>query len=155
MNKKFIIILIVSIVVCLSIGAIGGLSVKSDNFVWYNSLNKSPLSPPNIAFPIAWSILYLLMAVSVSIIINHNPIDKKSVIVFAVQLILNFFWTFIFFGLKQPLFALIEIIVLDIMIIITISRFKNISKLSSILLVPYLIWCLFASYLTFHVVMFN
>ncbi|WP_297205820.1 TspO/MBR family protein [uncultured Brachyspira sp.] len=155
MNKKFIIILIVSIVVCLSIGAIGGLSVKSDNFVWYNSLNKSPLSPPNIAFPIAWSILYLLMAVSVSIIINHNPIDKKSVIVFAVQLILNFFWTFIFFGLKQPLFALIEIIVLDIMIIITISRFKNISKLSSILLVPYLIWCLFASYLTLHVVMFN
>ena len=155
MNKKFIIILIVSIVVCLSIGAIGGLSVKSDNFVWYNSLNKSPLSPPNIAFPIAWSILYLLMAISVSIIINHNPIDKKSVIVFAVQLILNFFWTFIFFGLKQPLFALIEIIVLDIMIIITISRFKNISKLSSILLVPYLIWCLFASYLTLHVVMFN
>ena len=155
MNKKFIIILIVSIVVCLSIGAIGGLSVKSDNFVWYNSLNKSPLSPPNIAFPIAWSILYLLMAVSVSIIINHNPIDKKSVIVFAVQLILNFFWTFTFFGLKQPLFALIEIIVLDIMIIITISRFKNISKLSSILLVPYLIWCLFASYLTLHVVMFN
>ncbi|MEI0604126.1 TspO/MBR family protein [Brachyspira alvinipulli] len=155
MNKKFIVTLIISIFVCLLIGFLGGISVKADNFVWYNSLNKSPLNPPNLLFPIAWSILYILLAVSVSIIINTKPMDKKAIVVFIIQLILNSLWTYIFFGLKQPLFGLIEIIILDIMIIITIFKFKNISKLSSLLLVPYLLWCLFASYLTFHIVIFN
>ena len=155
MNKKFIVTLIISIFVCLLIGFLGGISVKADNFVWYNSLNKSPLNPPNLLFPIAWSILYILLAVSVSIIINTKPMDKKAIVDFIIQLILNSLWTYIFFGLKQPLFGLIEIIILDIMIIITIFKFKNISKLSSLLLVPYLLWCLFASYLTFHIVIFN
>ncbi|WP_297277568.1 TspO/MBR family protein [uncultured Brachyspira sp.] len=154
MNKKFIVTLIISIFVCLLIGFLGGISVKADNFVWYNSLNKSSLNPPNLLFSIAWSILYILLAVSVSII-NTKPMDKKAIVVFIIQLILNSLWTYIFFGLKQPLFGLIEIIILDIMIIITIFKFKNISKLSSLLLVPYLLWCLFASYLTFHIVIFN
>ncbi|OEJ15413.1 TspO protein [Brachyspira hampsonii] len=155
MNKRFIITLIISIVVCLLIGAVGGLSVKADNFVWYDSLNRSPLNPPNILFPIAWSILYILLAISVSIIINKKPTDKKAVIIFIVQLILNSLWTFIFFGLKQPLFGLIEIMILDVMIIITIIKFKSISKAASYLLVPYLAWCLFASYLTFYIVTYN
>ncbi len=155
MNKKFIITLIISIIVCLLIGFLGGISVKADNFVWYNSLNRSPLNPPNLLFPIAWTILYILLAVSISIIINTKPLDKKAVIIFIIQLILNSLWTYIFFGLKKPLFGLIEIIILDIMIIITIFKFKYISKISSILLIPYLLWCLFASYLTLHIVIFN
>ncbi|ADG71046.1 TspO/MBR family protein [Brachyspira murdochii] len=155
MNKKFIITLIISIAVCLSIGALGGLSVKADNFVWYNSLNRSPLNPPNILFPIAWGILYILLAVSITLVINKKPVNKQAVIIFIIQLLLNSFWTFIFFGLKQPLFGLIEIIILDIMIIINIIKFKPISKAASILLIPYLAWCLFASYLTLYVVMFN
>lgn len=155
MNKRFIITLIISIAVCLLIGFLGGISVKSDNFIWYDSLNKSPLSPPNLLFPIAWGILYIMLAVSISIIINKSPLDKKAVIIFIIQLILNSFWTYIFFGLKQPVFGLIEIIILDIMIIITMFKFKSISKAASILLIPYLIWCLFASYLTLHIVIFN
>lgn len=155
MNKRFIITLIISIAVCLLIGFLGGISVKSDNFIWYDSLNKSPLSPPNLLFPIAWGILYIMLAVSISIIINKSPLDKKAVIIFIIQLILNSFWTYIFFGLKQPVFGLIEIIILDIMIIITMFTFKSISKAASILLIPYLIWCLFASYLTLHIVIFN
>ncbi|MEI0517842.1 TspO/MBR family protein [Brachyspira murdochii] len=155
MSKKFIITLIISIAVCLSIGALGGLSVKADNFVWYNSLNRSSLNPPNILFPIAWGILYILLAVSITLVINKKPVNKQAVIIFIIQLLLNSFWTFIFFGLKQPLFGLIEIIILDIMIIINIIKFKPISKAASILLIPYLAWCLFASYLTLYVVMFN
>lgn len=155
MNRKFIITLIISIVICLLIGFLGSISVKADNFVWYNSLNRSPLNPPNILFPIAWSILYILLGISISIIINTNPFDKKAVIIFIIQLILNSFWTYIFFGLKQPLFGLTEIIILDIMIIITILKFKSISKTASILLIPYFLWCLFASYLTLHIVIFN
>ncbi|PCG20090.1 TspO/MBR family protein [Brachyspira sp. G79] len=155
MNKKFIITLIICVAVCLSIGALGGLSVKADNFVWYNSLNRSPLNPPNIVFPIAWGILYILLAISVTLVINKNPVNKQAVIIFIIQLLLNSFWTFIFFGLKQPLFGLIEIIILDIIIIINIIKFNAISKASSVLLIPYLVWCLFASYLTLYVVMFN
>lgn len=96
MNKRFIITLIISIAVCLLIGFLGGISVKSDNFIWYDSLNKSPLSPPNLLFPIAWGILYIMLAVSISIIINKSPLDKKAVIIFVIQLILNSFWTYIF-----------------------------------------------------------
>ena len=80
MNKKFIITLIISIIVCLLIGFLGGISVKADNFVWYNSLNRSPLNPPNLLFPIAWTILYILLAISISIIINTKPLDKKAFI---------------------------------------------------------------------------
>lgn len=164
MKKKFIIITIISIVICLFIGFIAGISVKADNFVWYNSLNRSPLNPPNSIFPIAWSILYVLIAISISIIINkyinednleNKKYIKKSIIVFLIQFVLNFFWTFIFFGLKNPLFGFIEIIVLDIMIILTIVKFKKISSIASYILIPYLMWCLFASYLTLHVLIYN
>ncbi|WP_236847212.1 tryptophan-rich sensory protein [Brachyspira catarrhinii] len=63
MNKKFIITLIISIAICLSIGALGGLSVKADNFVWYNSLNRSPLNPPNIVFLYIMKIIGLVQKI--------------------------------------------------------------------------------------------
>lgn len=145
-------------------GYLAGISVKADNFSWYNSLNRSPLNPPNIIFPIAWSILYLLMGISIAIIINKYIDEqdleikkniKNYIFLFIIQFILNLFWTYIFFGLKSPLFGFIEIIILDILIIITIMKFKTISKAASYILIPYILWCLFASYLTLHVLIFN
>ena len=157
MKKRYFIIPIITIAVCLFMGYLAGISVKADNFSWYNSLNRSPLNPPNILFPIAWSILYVLMGISIAIIINKYideqdlEIKKKIknyIFLFIIQFILNMFWTYIFFGLKSPLFGFIEIIILDILIIITIIKFKTISKAASYILIPYILWCLFASYLT-------
>lgn len=164
MKKRYFIIPIITIAICLFMGYLAGISVKADNFLWYNSLNRSPLNPPNIIFPIAWTILYVLMGISIAIIINKY-IDEKDleikkniknyIFIFIVQFILNMFWTYIFFGLKSPLFGFIEIIILDILIIITIIKFKTISKAASYILIPYILWCLFASYLTLHVLIFN
>ncbi|WP_295296672.1 TspO/MBR family protein [uncultured Brachyspira sp.] len=164
MKKRYFIIPIITIAICLLMGYLAGISVKADNFSWYNSLNRSPLNPPNIMFPIAWSILYVLMGISIAIIINKYideqdlEIKKKIknyIFLFIIQFILNMFWTYIFFGLKSPLFGFIEIIILDILIIITIIKFKTISKAASYILIPYILWCLFASYLTLHVLIFN
>ncbi len=164
MKKRYFIIPIITIAICLFMGYLAGISVKADNFSWYNSLNRSPLNPPNIIFPIAWSILYLLMGISIAIIINKYIDEqdleikkniKNYIFLFIIQFILNLFWTYIFFGLKSPLFGFIEIIILDILIIITIMKFKNISKAASYILIPYILWCLFASYLTLHVLIFN
>ena len=160
MKKRYFIIPIITIAICLLMGYLAGISVKADNFSWYNSLNRSPLNPPNIMFPIAWSILYVLMGISIAIIINKYideqdlEIKKKIknyIFLFIIQFILNMFWTYIFFGLKSPLFGFIEIIILDILIIITIIKFKA----ASYILIPYILWCLFASYLTLHVLIFN
>ena len=164
MKKRYFIIPIITIAICLLMGYLAGISVKADNFSWYNYLNRSPLNPPNIMFPIAWSILYVLMGISIAIIINKYideqdlEIKKKIknyIFLFIIQFILNMFWTYIFFGLKSPLFGFIEIIILDILIIITIIKFKTISKAASYILIPYILWCLFASYLTLHVLIFN
>lgn len=164
MKKRYFIIPIITIAICLFMGYLAGISLKADNFSWYNSLNRSPLNPPNIIFPIAWSILYLLMGISIAIIINKYIDEqdleikkniKNYIFLFITQFILNLFWTYIFFGLKSPLFGFIEIIILDILIIITIMKFKTISKAASYILIPYILWCLFASYLTLHVLIFN
>lgn len=164
MKKRYFIIPVITIAICLFMGYLVGISVKADNFSWYNSLNRSPLNPPNIIFPIAWSILYLLMGISIAIIINKYIDEqdleikkniKNYIFLFIIQFILNLFWTYIFFGLKSPLFGFIEIIILDILIIITIMKFKTISKAASYILIPYILWCLFASYLTLHVLIFN
>lgn len=164
MKKRYFIIPIITIAICLFMGYLAGISLKADNFSWYNSLNRSPLNPPNIIFPIAWSILYLLMGISIAIIINKYIDEqdleikkniKNYIFLFIIQFILNLFWTYIFFGLKSPLFGFIEIIILDILIIITIMKFKTISKAASYILIPYILWCLFASYLTLHVLIFN
>lgn len=164
MKKRYFIIPIITIAICLFMGYLAGISVKADNFSWYNSLNRSPLNPPNIIFHIAWSILYLLMGISIAIIINKYIDEqdleikkniKNYIFLFIIQFILNLFWTYIFFGLKSPLFGFIEIIILDILIIITIMKFKTISKAASYILIPYILWCLFASYLTLHVLIFN
>ncbi|MEI0593287.1 TspO/MBR family protein [Brachyspira pilosicoli] len=164
MKKRYFIIPIITIAICLFMGYLAGISVKADNFSWYNSLNRSPLNPPNIIFPIAWSILYLLIGISIAIIINKYIDEqdleikkniKNYIFLFIIQFILNLFWTYIFFGLKSPLFGFIEIIILDILIIITIMKFKTISKAASYILIPYILWCLFASYLTLHVLIFN
>lgn len=167
MKKRLIIIMIISIAFCLLTGFLGGILTRMDNFVWYNSLKKGTLNPPNYIFPIAWTTLYVLMGISISIIINSfiqakkdnditiRSLSFKSIIYFIVIIIMNLLWTLLFFVLKIPFISLIEIIILDITIFITVKQFYKVSKISSFLMVPLLIWSLFATYLTLSVVLLN
>lgn len=138
--------LILSIVLCVSLGSVGGLVTVSEIPTWYASLNKPSFNPPNWLFGPVWTILYLLMGISVYMIWKQ-PVSKernKALQVFILQFILNFCWSFIFFGLHATGWALIEMIALWILILLSILHFAKHSKTAAWLLVPYILWVSFA-----------
>ena len=116
--------------------------------VWYYNLTKPPLAPPDWIFPPVWSILYFSMLVALLLYLFKPSQNKKSgYIYFIAQLILNLLWTPAFFYLQNIVLALIVIILLDIFVILTIKSFYKVSKISALILIPYLVWILFATYL--------
>ena len=116
--------------------------------VWYYNLTKPPLAPPDWIFPPVWSTLYFSMLVALLLYLFKPSQNKKSgYIYFIAQLILNLLWTPTFFYLQNIVLALIVIILLDIFVILTIKSFYKVSKISGVILIPYLIWILFATYL--------
>ena len=124
--------------------------------VW--DIGKASFAPPNWIFGPDWIILYFLMGVSLYIVWENELKSKSRKVfftVFGIQLILNALWSLLFFGLKSPLLGLVDIILLDIMVIFTIIYSKSISKLAAILLVPYLVWIIFASILNFAIFLLN
>jgi len=125
---------------------------------WYAGLRKPGLAPPNWVFAPVWTILYLLMGISFFFILNVGPERRqvrKPVVIFGVQLGLNILWSYLFFGMQSPLLGLIGIVALWMMIVLTIVSFFKVSKLAAMLLVPYLIWVSFASYLNYALLILN
>lgn len=122
----------------------------------YNELNRPPLSPPSILFPIVWTILYILMGISIYIIVKKNPKDvSEAKLIYYVALVTNALWTPIFFGFKEYFLAFLWIIMLIVFVSAMIIKFYKIDKTSASLQIPYLIWLLFAAYLNFGIVVLN
>ena len=119
------------------------------NFNWYSTLIQPPLAPPSWLFSPVWIVLYGLMIVS--LIIYITTISEKNKVwgylLFVVQILLNLAWTPAFFGVKNIGLALLIVILLDIVVIFNIIEFAKFSKLSAKLIIPYLLWILFATYL--------
>lgn len=150
--------LALAILVCQLAGILGGIFTFDAIPGWYASLNKPFFSPPNWVFGPVWTTLYFLMGVSVFLIWDRgfkDPLRRKAVKLFGFQLVLNFFWSIIFFGLKSPLLAFIEIIILWYLIYKTIKKFYPISAVASYLLLPYLVWVSFATILNLAIVILN
>ncbi len=128
-----------------------------NNSLWYQNLVKPPFTPPSTYFPIAWSILYTLMTISFFIIFSKpNSKDKHTAVtLFIIQLILNFTWSYIFFEIKSIEFALIDVILLLITLIYTIIYFFKLSKIATLLLIPYLLQVIFALYLNSALLILN
>lgn len=131
-------------------GSIIGL--VTSNFTDYTSLIKPPASPPSILFPIIWSIIYLLMGIAYYFYKNNNDNTNYT---YYIQLIVNLLWSIIFFVLKWRFISILWIILLDILIILTMKTFKNNSKISFYLFIPYILWCLYATYLTIGIYILN
>lgn len=142
-----------SILIPVIIGGVIGLIISSS--IDYNSLQKPPLSPTSILFPIVWTILYLLMGISYGIIDSKSLIEPKTKIIYSLQLFVNATWSLIFFTLKWRLFAFIWIIILNILVIIMIIDFFKKNKTAGLLQIPYLLWIIFASYLNLGVYLLN
>ena len=147
MNKIFKLIL--CIILPLSIGSISGIATASGIENWYVTLNKPVFNPPNYLFVPVWTILYILMGVSFYLILQseNSILKRRAIIIFFIQLFLNFCWSFLFFKFKLVEVAFIEIIFIWVSIIIMIFSFYKIDKTASYLQVPYLLWVSFASVL--------
>lgn len=143
------------IITTILIGTIPSIFVfKSMNI--YNSLNRPPLSPPFIVFPIAWTILYILMGISIYIIMqSKRKLKKNARLIYYIQLATNALWTPIFFGFKEYFLAFLWILMLIVFVITMILTFYKISKKAAYIQIPYLLWLLFASYLNFGVFVLN
>lgn len=123
---------------------------------WYYNLTKPPLAPPDWIFPPVWSILYFSILVALLLYLFKPAQNKKSgYIYFIAQLFLNLLWAPVFFYLKNMFLALIVIILLDIFVILTIKSFYKVSKISGLILIPYLIWILSATYLNIGYLVLN
>lgn len=141
------------ILVPLLVGGIVGLIIS--NFMDYESLNKPLLAPPKFAFPIVWTIIYILMGISYGIICEKGLNDSKSKFLYYSQLAVNALWSIIFFVFKLRFFAFIWILFLDILVILMTIDFYKKNKLAGLLQIPYIIWILFATYLNFAFFILN
>jgi tryptophan-rich sensory protein len=136
------------------IGNIGSFATFNQITTWYAALNKPSFNPPNFLFGPVWTILFALMGIALYLVWSHSG-DKKEVksalALFAIQLMLNVLWSFVFFGWHQPGWAFVEIILMWLAIFATIVSFSKISKTAAWLMVPYLAWVSFATCLTYAV----
>ena len=131
------------------------IGILTSNYMDYSNITKPLFSPPGFIFPIVWTILYLLMGLSYFIIKKTETSDKKIDFVYYLQLFFNLSWSIIFFVFKFRLLSVIWIIILDILVIYMIYLFYKKIKLSAYLNIPYLIWILFATYLTIGIFILN
>lgn len=136
---------IISLIIPQIVGGIGALFTLSSVESWYGELTKPSFTPPSWIFGPAWTILYILMGISLFLIWKSaHPLKDKAIWLFAIQLFLNGIWSPAFFGLQSPILGLLIIIPLWIMIWVCIGTFYNINRTASYLFVPYLIWVSFA-----------
>ncbi len=153
--------------------AVGGLSavLTMGNMALFGELNKPPLSPPAWLFPIAWTILYILMGVASYLIFfaGHikNPatgrkpkasdrlIAKQALIIYGIQLAFNFFWSIFFFNLKAYYFAFAWLMIMWLLIVALMAKAKKLHPAAFWCLVPYILWCTFAAYLNLSIAILN
>jgi benzodiazapine receptor len=157
MNDMRVAKLIVSILASFLAGAVGSLVTISNISTWYAGLNKPTLNPPNFVFGPVWSLLYLMMGISLYLVwVGKNSKDKIfAYIIFAIQLVLNALWSVVFFGFHQFILSEIVIGLLVTFVIVNIISFYKFSKTAAYMLVPYLLWICFASYLTVGITILN
>lgn len=144
--------------VVVFLAASGGSVVTYDAIpTWYATLNKPPFNPPNWIFGPVWTVLYILMAISLYLVwsAKKSKLQSKAIKVFLVQLFLNFLWSLVFFGGQNIGLALLTIILLWASILYSIILFYKINKTASYLLIPYILWVSFASFLNLSIFLLN
>ncbi len=149
---------IIGILIPFAIGLLSTFFTRN-NMDLYQTIARPALAPPAIVFPIVWSILYILMGVGSTIVYNSDTASerekKNAMLIYALQLAFNFFWSIIFFNLRNFGFSLVWIIALWVLIIIMLIRFTRISPLAALLQIPYLLWVTFATYLNYMIYSLN
>ena len=155
MLKNKFISFILFFIITYSASFIGGMATISFKEPWYSELIKSNYNPPDWIFAPVWTILYLMMTLAIWFFWHSKNRDMNTIYIYFIHIVFNTTWSIIFFGLHQILFALIVLLVLIFLIIILIIRFKRVNLVSYYLMIPYLLWTLYALFLNFNLLILN
>ena len=150
--------LAISIILCVVVGSLGSVFTAPAIGTWYSLLAKPAWTPPNWLFGPVWTTLFILMGVALYLVWDKGLKAKGvklALQMFCVQFALNILWSFLFFGLRSPLYGFVEIIILWVAIAATIWRFYIISKPAAYALVPYIVWATVATVLNYQVMVLN
>lgn len=147
---------LVSILIALAVGALGGI-VTSNGMPNYEQIIKPALTPPSIVFPIVWTILYILMGISAAMVWKQASSKQRgfALIIYALQLVLNFLWSYLFFSMQAYFLSFVCLLVLWVLIVMMIWSFSRVDPRAARLQIPYLLWVTFAGYLNFAVWLLN
>ncbi|MBR2619638.1 MAG: tryptophan-rich sensory protein [Firmicutes bacterium] len=144
------------IILCETVGVISGL-LSMMGMRGFDDVMQSELTPPGIVFPIVWFVLYALMGIGAARIrLAEESLEQvKALLIFSLQLAVNFFWSIIFFDLQAFQFAFWWLLILWVLIILMIIAYHKVDKLAAYIQIPYLLWVTFAGYLTYMTWMMN
>ena len=157
-KKRHVLGAAVFVVICELAGGLGALFTTPQIGAWYTGLQKPPIAPPNWIFGPVWTTLFALMGIAAYLVWRKRKQDvrvEEALMIFFLQLGLNIAWSGLFFGRHSVDGALAEIIILWLAILLTIARFKLISRNAAYLLLPYILWVTFAGYLNFLIYTLN
>lgn len=156
--SKLLVRIFISVVICLAVGFLASYATQSSVATWYTTLNKPSFNPPNWIFAPVWTLLYILMGIAAGIVWSKGFYHKwvqTALYHFGFQLMFNALWSIVFFGFREPFYALLVILTLIILIVLTIKWFRIVSKTAAWLMAPYLLWVGFATLLNYRIWMLN
>ena len=142
-------------IITYSASFIGGFVTVSLKEPWYSQLIKSNYNPPDWIFAPIWLTLYLMMTIAIWLFWHSKKKDMNTIYIYFIHIVFNTTWSIVFFGLHQIFLALVALIVLIFLIIILIQRFKRVNLLSYYLMIPYLLWTVYALFLNFNLMVLN
>jgi tryptophan-rich sensory protein len=154
MKINTVVKILIGVVVCLGIGFLGSIATQTSVNTWFTTLEKPFFNPPSWLFAPVWTLLYVLMGVAAGLVWNkgfHHLWVKTALYHFGFQLVLNASWSVTFFGYQSPLVALFIIVALIVLVLITFKWFKIVSNTAAYLLIPYILWIIFAAALNFEI----
>ena len=155
MLKNKFISFILFFIITYSASFIGGMATISFKEPWYSELIKSNYNPPDWIFAPVWTTLYFMMTLAIWFFWHSKNRDMNTIYIYFIHIVFNTTWSIVFFGLHQILFALIVLLILIFLIVILIIRFKRVNLVSYYLMIPYLLWTLYALFLNFNLLILN
>ena len=138
-----------------SASVIGGLVTVSFKEPWYSIINKPTFNPPSWVFAPVWTTLYLMMTIAIWIFWHSRNRDMNTIYIYFIHIVFNTTWSVVFFGFHNIFLALVNLIILIFLIVILILRFRRVNKVSSYLMIPYLLWSSFALFLNYSLLVLN
>ena len=155
MLKNKILSLILFALITYSASVIGSIATIEFKEPWYSLLNKPTFNPPSWIFAPVWTILYLMMTIAIWNFWHSKDRDMNTVYIYFIHLIFNTTWSIIFFIFHKMFLALIVLLLLISLIIVLMLRFRRVNMISFYMMIPYLLWCCFALFLNFNLILLN